>query len=418
MSVLRGSVNVNSLGDSNIKVLHIAAGGIGIGAVKGAYELHQSLLGCGVNSRILMLGKDGEEGVLQCDWYEKEKSKEVRIIESHRNRKQGFICTGTQANLHADCLPSIEWADVIHIHFIGLGFSNIRDIVGIKKPKLITLRDMWFFTGLCNYSESCKKYLEECSACHLLGSTEKVDWSTYSHRMKMEFLSPHDDNIYFSAISKWILDTAKASSILKEKEISLINNGVNTSIFKRAPKKKNNILFVSANINNSRKGFDLFLEAIQKLEIANISITVVGKNSTDAIANFSKDIKTEAFEFIDDDKNLSAIYARAQVLAFASREEVFGKTITEAMSCGTPTVAFDIGGPSEIIVNNKVGVLVEPYDTYAFAKGLEWVLKQDPDVLAFQCRQRALAVFNQEKIVEKYMDRYSNILKESIANEV
>lgn len=402
---------MSSATTQNINVLHVAAGEIGVGAVKAAYELHRSLLTSGINSRILMLGKESKEGVLQCDWYHKEKEKEVEIIKRHPDRKAGFICTGTKAIIPNSFGPYLAWADIIHIHFIGLGFSNLSDLAELPKPKLITLRDMWFFTGVCNYSDNCKKFENECGACHLLGSDKKSDWSTFSHQLKKKLLSTPDYHFHFSAISKWIRDTAKASSVLSNNEIKLINNGVDTDLFNIAPKRSNNILFIAANIENTRKGFDLFVEAIKKVSLPNLSLTIVGRNSRAALTCFPANIEVGTYDFLDDDRALSKIYAHARVVAFASREEVFGKTITEAMACGTPTVAFDVGGPSEIIVHQETGVLVTPYNTDEYAKGIEWVLNQDEHEIASKCRSRALQVFDQRKITKHYQEAYSKILK-------
>jgi len=394
-----------------MKILHIATGHIGVGAVKGAYELHRSILSSGIDSLILMLGKEGEDGVIQCDWYEQEKIKEVTIIKQHLQRKKGFISTGMQARIPDSFLPTVDWADIIHIHFIGLGFGSIAEIIRLSKPKLITLRDMWFFTGVCNYSDGCLKYLDKCTTCHQLGSSESPDISTLAYNYKKHLLSTPMHDLYFSAISRWIKNTAYNSDILKSQKIKLIHNGVNIQTFKPGKKKKNNILFIAANIDNLRKGFDLFIEVIRELSTRKISITVVGRNSTKVAKKLPEHLHIQTIEFMDNDKQLKELYSQANLLAFTSREEVFGKTITEAMACGTPTVSFDIGGPSEIIKHKETGYLVQPYNIYDFAEGIKWVLDQDINTLKRKCRARAINKFSQVRITQKYISLYQSMME-------
>ena len=40
--------------------------------------------------------------------------------------------------------------------------------------------------------------------------------------------------------------------------------------------------------------------------------------------------------------------------------EAFGNVVIESLACGVPVIAYDRGGPSEIIEDGKTGWLVEP----------------------------------------------------------
>lgn len=50
--------------------------------------------------------------------------------------------------------------------------------------------------------------------------------------------------------------------------------------------------------------------------------------------------------------------------------EAFGNTAIESMACGTPVVAYDRGGPAEIIEHGKNGILVPVGDVHALAEGV------------------------------------------------
>lgn len=70
--------------------------------------------------------------------------------------------------------------------------------------------------------------------------------------------------------------------------------------------------------------------------------------------------------FVSDEEKMS-LYHRSWVLATASMIEGWGLTVIEANACGMPTVAFDVPGLNESIVNGETGVLARDEDEFADA---------------------------------------------------
>jgi glycosyltransferase involved in cell wall biosynthesis len=70
------------------------------------------------------------------------------------------------------------------------------------------------------------------------------------------------------------------------------------------------------------------------------------------------------------EEDLRRLYREAAAYVYPSPEEDFGMGIVEAMSCGTPVVAWNNGGPTVTVLDGKTGFLVEPYDTQRFAESL------------------------------------------------
>jgi len=56
------------------------------------------------------------------------------------------------------------------------------------------------------------------------------------------------------------------------------------------------------------------------------------------------------------------------------RMEDFPLITIEAQACGTPVVAFDIGGLKDIVEHERTGYLAKAFDTEDLAKGILWVL--------------------------------------------
>lgn len=76
--------------------------------------------------------------------------------------------------------------------------------------------------------------------------------------------------------------------------------------------------------------------------------------------------------------------AGCDLLIAPARREAFGRTLVEAMLCGTPVIAADEGGHREIVTNEATGLLVPPDDAEALAAAAQRMLDA-PD------RARAMA---------------------------
>jgi glycosyltransferase involved in cell wall biosynthesis len=77
---------------------------------------------------------------------------------------------------------------------------------------------------------------------------------------------------------------------------------------------------------------------------------------------------------LHDDLSLRALYSAADVMVILSRQDNLPNTGVEAHACGTPVVAFDIGGLQDIVEQQKTGYLAKAFDSEDLARGVLWVL--------------------------------------------
>jgi len=64
-------------------------------------------------------------------------------------------------------------------------------------------------------------------------------------------------------------------------------------------------------------------------------------------------------------KLLPKLYKEHDILIMPSYYESLGLSALEAQSSGLPVIASDVGGISEVVINNETGFLVYPADNFA-----------------------------------------------------
>ena len=89
-----------------------------------------------------------------------------------------------------------------------------------------------------------------------------------------------------------------------------------------------------------------------------------------------------------------------------SKMETFGLTALEALSCGTPVVAFNKTGVSDIVKHKENGFLAEFMNEKDLANGIDWILKNPDQKLLFRnSRKRVENHFSKKLLlkISKYL---------------
>lgn len=123
---------------------------------------------------------------------------------------------------------------------------------------------------------------------------------------------------------------------------------------------------------------------------------------------------SENVEFLGNVENVQEIVGRADLFLLPSEDESFGLAALEAMSCGVPVVATNVGGLKELISHGVDGYLTEVGDPEALANCSLEIL-QNPELqeeLGSNARAKVLKTYTPDKIVPQYEDLYKEILQE------
>ena len=344
---------------------------------------------------------------------------------SRRNLFQVDIAnTGTDVTN----LPEFQQADIIHLHWMNQGFLSLSDserIIDSGKPIVITMHDMWYFTGICHYSGNCNRYKEECHNCPLLteGGWGK-DIATKVFRKKQELYKK--TKLTFVGCSRWIASLASESALTVGHKIISIPNAIDTNLFRpmdrdaarhacNLPTDKLLILFGSQRITDERKGFKYLVEACEIIKkkhphlASKIGIVVVGGDSNKVASLLP--LPVYPVSYVKDEHDMVELYNAVDIYVTPSLQDNLPNTIVEAMSCGVPCVGFNIGGIPEMIDHLHNGYVAEYCKAEDFANGVCWALQQDnykgPCDAA---RRKALATYSESNVSRKYIEIYSKAL--------
>ena len=131
------------------------------------------------------------------------------------------------------------------------------------------------------------------------------------------------------------------------------------------------------------------------------------------IGNINKEKEHKNITYLGNIVNteeLADLYSLADVFVNPSIQETFGKTTAEAISCGTPVVAFNSSATPEIIgEDGNCGILISINDVSFYADGIMQVIKKGKDFYIQQCRKRAKQLFNKEVNMTKYIDIFNQL---------
>lgn len=405
-----------------MKILHLTTQDNG-GAGRAAVRLHQALLEQGINSQMIVQNKTTDYPTIHAMAqtrvqkflipFRQALDQFPTMFYKHKNKD---IFSSTFFPSNKKLLKKIKEIDpdIIHLHWINSGFINIFDLTKFNKPILWSLHDTNTYTGGCHCVEKgCEKYKYFCYSCPLLKSKSKYDLSYFNFKRKQQ--SYKKLNLTINGLSRWIASEAKSSKLLGDKPIINIPNTINTDIFHPIDKntareilgintQKSLIGFGAiAGTQVERKGYTQLKEALESLPNKHLyQLVVFGSSHGEEIAG----IETVFLGHIHDDVTLTLVYSSLDVFITPSLAENLSNAIMESLSCGTPVVAFDIGGNSDMICHQKNGYLAR--DIQELSLGIQWCI-QNLSSLSITSRQSIVQNFAYKVVSPQYIQAYLSL---------
>jgi glycosyltransferase involved in cell wall biosynthesis len=180
------------------------------------------------------------------------------------------------------------------------------------------------------------------------------------------------------------------------------------------PQDKQLILFGSLKATgDKRKGFHLLQPALRDLSKSGwqdrLELVIFGASEPDNPPDFG--LKAHYLGTFSDDLSLALVYSAADVFVLPSTQENLANTVMEAIACGTPCVAFNIGGMPDMIEHQKNGYLAQAYKNEDLAQGIAWVLENEErhQKLSHRACEKAQQEFTVEIQARRYLSIFTEI---------
>lgn len=388
------------------------------GAAKVAYSLKKELEKRGHQSPMLVgrkYSKDNDVNILN----------DVRSFSGKVRRKLAYWLANDMDVFSSDHILKTEEfkkADIIHCHNLHGNYFNLGTLEKMSrlKPIVWTFHDMWPITSHCAHAFDGKMQSNGFFACPSLDIPPAIAWHNekYLENKKSKIYKSSRFNVVTP--SKWLAKKVREST-LKNKPLSVIHNGIDTSTFRPYNKQESRqsldlpldkrivLIVAKGGASNPWKGGNYALEVIQAFKGHSGAFFVdLGGNQ----GQNSPDLRTVGY--IADSDTLARYYSAADMLLYPSVADNCPLVVLEAMACGLPVVSFDTGGIPELVEHKTNGYIAEYRNTKDLETGMNYLLNLPPQEIE-KMKQYSVDKINSgfsiEKMTDQYLEIYQNLIK-------
>lgn len=403
-----------------MKVLHINFSDLFGGAAIAGYRLHQGLLSQGIDSKLLVGRKE---------------SKSDRVATTPRKSYVEGKLAGWSQTLGLSYLPIVssfridqhpfyQAADVLNFHNLHSGYFNYLALPKLTrcKPAVVTLHDMWGFTGHCSYSYECDRWKTGCGQCPHLDTYPAIRVDNTAQEWKLKQRTYQRSNLTIVAPSRWLTDQAQ-QSLLNQFPVHHISYGIDTGDYQPIDQMmcrsalgiatdRKVVMFAAFMLGDSRKGTHMLLEALKKLpNKANLLLLTIGEGS-EALSE-AVGIPSLHLGYVKNERLKAIAYSAADLFVLPTRADNLPLVLQESLACGTPMVAAKVGGVPDLVRHGTTGYLAQPDDADDFCRGITQLLENDSlrQTMRQNCRSIALQEYSLSDQAHRYLALYQQILR-------
>jgi glycosyltransferase involved in cell wall biosynthesis/4-hydroxybenzoate polyprenyltransferase len=324
--------------------------------------------------------------------------------------------------------PSIEQADIVHLHWTG-SIQTPLDIrlLSRARPVVWTLHDLEPMTGGCHFPAGCNGFKTTCQNCLQL---EQDPFGVPAAVLRDKKALWTGQRLALISATRWLAELAQQSAVFGSswKEPAVIPPPIDTKIFQplsQASARHSlglseaglHVLCGADNYRERRKGADILRRTLTRcfarLQPLNEKVTVISVGQAGLNLEETDGLQYRHLGPLDSEQQMASAYAAADLFILPSLEDNLPNMVIESLSCGTPVVAFDVGGIAEVLEDGKHGRLVGPGDENAMSEAVISLLS-DRDRLSgmrTECRREIESRCGYAAVGNRYLKVYQSLLE-------
>ena len=298
------------------------------------------------------------------------------------------------ASMHIAQHPWLREVDIIHLHVIHGSYFSLRALPALSRraPIVWTMHDMWAASGHCATAAyaACQRWQIGCGDCPSLDNYPAVRWDTTRSLWRAKAHYYGQCQLVVVCPSVWLSEQMQRSPLLNRFPIETIANGVDLGTFRPVarevarealglPQDKKIIMFGAPSLADPGKGARVLVAALGILAPrwgADAVVLLVGRNDGDVGVQMAP-FGIVSMGSVQNEALMALCYAAADLFVSPSLAENLPNTLIESLACGTPAVAFDVGGSAEIVTHGVTGYIARPGDAADLASGIEFLLDEN-----------------------------------------
>jgi GalNAc-alpha-(1->4)-GalNAc-alpha-(1->3)-diNAcBac-PP-undecaprenol alpha-1,4-N-acetyl-D-galactosaminyltransferase len=254
----------------------------------------------------------------------------------------------------------------IYFSFKTLLFTR-KTINNLKPDAVLSFGEKWnAFNLLALLFTKHKIFISDRSSPNLV--------LPFLHKILRKFLY----NYAYGIISQTNEAKVKLKQITKHKNIITIGNPVRKIENPNNVKKENIVLNIGRFIPSKQQ--KQLVEIFSRINPPDWKLVFVGdgKCLNEAIETTKQHNLGDRVVFIGENKNVDEFYHKSKIFAFTSVLEGFPNVLAEALNSPLASIAYNCSaGPSDLIINNYNGFLVNVNDVDTYEKQLKTLIQNE-----------------------------------------
>lgn len=421
-----------------LKIIHLSTNDFG-GAGSAALRTHSSMLAAGCDSHLFIAESkslDFVSGVtlvsprlfrMRVKAFARKclPSKVFANMREFFNRREKFsskrkylfysVGESVLQGINPELVRSIASADVLFVHWVA-GFVNTFDVLEIHKNTgckvYYTSMDMAHLTGGCHYYWDCTGFQFDCADCPALDSRHK-NYAAYQLRAKSVNILQMRATL-LSATHR--IHEAGMRSAIQYANHRILPLPLNVRLFRPEAmdwqQGSSGYFRLLSNANDAddpRKGFEYLSQVLICLEQQLVAAEAIELLclAPDQFSHLGlQRVRFKKFDRCEGDAALASLYRQADLFVSTSIEDAGPMMVAEALMCGIPVVAFDVGIAAELVEEGRNGFIVARLEVRQMAERIMTIYRrqalnlENPQVI----HARAAEVFSHVRWVAKVSD--------------